>query len=345
MRGRGHNGGLASIIVPCWNQLPFTRLCLQGLFRSTRPGSWELIVVDNGSTDDTAAYLAGVQDASAVPITVITKPQNVGFPAAVNQGLQAASGEYLVLLNNDAVVTEGWLEHLVALTAARLETANEERGRNGQGLLNTKGTKDRKGRVGDGRADPLAGQAVIGLVGPMSNYATPPQLVEEVPYRDLDEMHAFAGRWRDEHRGQWSIAGKLSGFCLLMTRAAYQAVGGLDQRFGLGFFDDDDLAVRARRAGFELAVARDVFVHHFASRTFAGNGVDAERRLEENARRFAAKWGQDCACGSAGGPEPVDPATGGRWKIQYSRFKRMSSHEGLGCLASGADQPDHDREG
>ena len=57
----------------------------------------------------------------------------------------------------------------------------------------------------------------------MSNYAAPPQLVEDVPYRDLDEMHAFARRWRDEHRGQWFTAAKLSGFCLLMKRAVYDA--------------------------------------------------------------------------------------------------------------------------
>ena len=98
-------------------------------------------------------------------------------------------------------------------------------------------------------------------------------------------------QWRDEHRGQWFTVPKLSGFCLLMKRAVYEAIGGLDERFGLGFFDDDDLAERARRAGFELAVAHDLFVHHFGSRTFAGNGVDAEKLLDENARRFAAKWG------------------------------------------------------
>jgi hypothetical protein len=131
----------------------------------------------------------------------------------------------------------------------------------------------------------------IGLVGPMSNYAAPPQLVEDVPYRDLGEMNVFARRWRGEHRGKWLTVPKLSGFCLLMTRAVYQAVGGLDTAFGLGFFDDDDLALRARRAGFELAVARDLFVHHFGSRTFAGNGVDAEKLLDENAAKFAAKWG------------------------------------------------------
>src|SRR5579863_6773391 len=78
-----------------------------------------------------------------------------------------------------------------------------------------------------------------------------------------------------------------------MKRAVYEAIGGLDERFGLGLFDDDDLAERARRAGFTLAVARDLFVHHFGSRTFAGNGVDASALLEENARRFAAKWGAE----------------------------------------------------
>ena len=70
------------------------------------------------------------------------------------------------------------------------------------------------------------------------------------------------------------------------------AVGGLDERFGLGS-DDDDLAERARRAGFELAVTQDLFVHHFGSRTFAGNGIDASSLLDENARRFADQRGQD----------------------------------------------------
>ena len=140
-------------------------------------------------------------------------------------------------------------------------------------------------------ANPLNPQSNIALVGPMSNYAPPPQLVEDVPYRDLTELYLFARQWRDQHRGKWMHVRKLSGFCVLMKRAVYEAIGGLDEQFGLGFFDDDDLAERARRAGFELAVACDLFVHHFGSRTFAGNGVDAEKLLDENAIKFAAKWG------------------------------------------------------
>ncbi len=139
----------------------------------------------------------------------------------------------------------------------------------------------------------------IGLVGPMSNFVAPPQLVENVPYQDVAEMHRFAAHWRDEHRKQWFTVPKLSGFCLLMKRAVYDKIGGLDERFGVGLFDDDDLAERARRAGFELAVAHDLFVHHFGSRTFQGNGVDAKKLLGDNARRFADKWGLKAAGGKA----------------------------------------------
>jgi glycosyltransferase involved in cell wall biosynthesis len=314
-------GHLASIIVPCCNQLEFTRQCFRALVRHTR-GPWELIVVDNGSSDGTAAYLAGAQDLAAVAVTVVTNAQNLRFPAAINQGLQVARGEFLVLLNNDVVVTDAWLDQLIALTCAR--TSVGDRGEKPEKDLTAKDAKSAKkssdldaiaadiaqcsqagslvggssgaavmgGPDGRGRAE-----KTIGLTGPMTNYASPPQLVERVPYGDMEQMHAFAARWREERRGQWMTVGKLSGFCLLMTRAVYEKVGGLNERFGIGFFDDDDLAERARRAGFELAVAHDMFVHHFGSRTFAGSGIDTEALLNENQRRFAAKWGLGHVCG------------------------------------------------
>ena len=83
---------LTSIIIPCWNQVEFTQQCLASLKEHTRP-AWELIVIDNGSTDGTAAYLAGVRDMASVPVTVVTNIKNVGFPAAINQGLRLARGE------------------------------------------------------------------------------------------------------------------------------------------------------------------------------------------------------------------------------------------------------------
>ena len=291
--------GLASIIVPCWNQLEFTRQCLAALRRHTTV-SWELIVVDNGSTDGTGDYLEGWRDAATIPATVLRNSENRGFPAACNQGIQAAKGRYLVLLNNDAVPTSDWLDQLVAL---------------------------------------LESDPGIGMVGPMTNYAAPPQLVEPVSYDDLEGMHRFASRWRAEHRGQWFEVPKLSGFCLVAKRTAIDAVGTLDERFGLRFFDDD-LALRMRKAGFRMAVAHDLFVHHFGSRTFAGAGIDAPRLLEENAAKFAAKWGDQAPVGrvvglsawAEGRSGVADPAS--RPKVSLTMIVRNEEHNLPACLES-----------
>ena len=291
--------GLASIIIPCFNQLAYTRMCVAALTRHTKP-PWELVVVDNGSDDGTADYLAGVGDVAPFPVKVITNAENRGFPAACNQGLAKAQGDYLVLLNNDVVVTDGWLDQLVALADM---------------------------------------EPTIGMTGPMSNYVNPPQKVAKTPYADLEQMQRFAASWRREHRGTWFKAAKLSGFCLLAKRRVLDAVGGLDERFRLGFYDDDDLTLRTRRAGFDLAVAADLFVHHFGSRTFAGSGVDAPALLAENLARFEAKWGT--------APPPVRevalaPTTHTadsrrRLRVSLTMIVRDEEDNLAACLASAAD--------
>ncbi len=98
--------------------------CITALRRHTRQ-PWELIVVDDGSTDETSAYLASVQDAAPVPVTVIADATSRGLPAAINHGLRTASGEYLVVLKNDVVVTDGWLGQLIALANAKGEFTSE----------------------------------------------------------------------------------------------------------------------------------------------------------------------------------------------------------------------------
>jgi glycosyltransferase involved in cell wall biosynthesis len=356
--------GLTSIIVPCFNQREYTRLCVQALFQHTRP-AWELIVVDNGSTDGTAIYLEGAQDTTAVPVTVVTNAENRGFPVAVNQGLEVARGEFLVILNNDAVVTDGWLDQLIGLTRVRRQSEDESRspdsrvGTEEAAESNRSGGEAPAGSAPTGlhspakpATPPSRSQARrtsrgIGLVGPMSNYAASPQLVEEVPYRDLEEMQRFARRWREDHQGKWFTAGKLSGFCILMKREVYDAIGGLDERFGLGLFDDDDLAVRAIQAGFELAVAHDLFVHHFGSRTFAGNAIDAERLLDENARRFADKWGQRAVRGERVALQPwssdpgalAGPANGFSRKAAKPQRKTPGRETDIGIPRAESTEP------
>jgi GT2 family glycosyltransferase len=211
---------------------------------------YELIFLDIGSLDGTAEYLAGIQAAASVRVEVVRTATDLGIGATVREALARAWGEFYVLLNNDTVVAEGWLDQLLAL--ARLSPA-------------------------------------VGLVGPMSNYAAPPQWVEEVPYRvgprrggralaggsnaeplvDMEAVGRFAAEWRDKHKGKWAEADRLGGFCLLIKREVLAKLVPLDAENELGLFDTDLLGRRVRQAGYTLACCKDLFVHHFGSRTFA----------------------------------------------------------------------------
>jgi GT2 family glycosyltransferase len=197
--------------------------------------------------DGTAEYLAGVEPAAPVRVEVVRTPTDLGIPQACAEALGQARGQYLVLLNNDTVVTDGWLDQLLSL----------------------------------GQVSPA-----IGLVGPMSNYAAPPQLVEKVPYRigpfkgrgpdrageplvRTEAVDTVARSWREQHRGQWQETGRLGGFCLLVKREVLAKVGPPGGSAGLQVFDTDLLCQRAWQAGFTLACCKDLFVHPFGSRTFA----------------------------------------------------------------------------
>ena len=240
--------GLTSVILPWIGQRNDARHCLAALARYTRP-PWELIVADDGSNDVTLAYLDGVRDAASFPVTVITNSGNRGFSASANQCLELARGEHIVLIDNDVVVTDAWLDQLLALAAA---------------------------------------DSAIGIVGPTSNHAPPPQLVADVPYADLKTMHIFAARWRHEHRGRWQLVSRLSGFCLLIKRAVFESLGRIEKWSGLGRVDDDDLSRRASAAGFQLAVALYVFVHNSGSRMFKCNRGVFDVRLKANRARLGA---------------------------------------------------------
>ena len=238
---------LVSIIILTRNGLEYTKKCIESIFQMTK-FPFEIIIVDNGSTDGTCEYLQNL----GRKIVLIRNSSNLGFPKACNQGIRKARGDYICLLNNDVVVTEGWLE----------------------GLLEC-----------------LESHTSIGMVGPMSNWVSGPQLVINPGYSDMDEMHAFAREFRKAFRGRWFQLPRLVGFCLLMRRELIEKIGLLDERFGLGSFEDDDLSLRARLAGYKLYCAGDVFVHHFGNKTYQGEKIDYNSLMEENRRKFLEKWG------------------------------------------------------
>jgi GT2 family glycosyltransferase len=101
----------ASVVVVTHDNLAFTRLCLHSVLANSGADGFELIVVDNGSSDGTAPYLARLAERDA-RVRVLLNGANVGFAPACNQGLALASGDHLVLLNNDTLVPPGWLDGL-----------------------------------------------------------------------------------------------------------------------------------------------------------------------------------------------------------------------------------------
>ena len=236
-----------SIIIPVWNQLPYTQECLATLAQTTDPARTQIIVVDNGSEDGTGEWLEGWRGDGRV---VCRFGENRGFAAACNEGLRQATGDVQILLNNDTHLTPGWLERLCE-TLLRDEQA--------------------------------------GAAGPVSNYVSGPQQVATNCQRP-DQVDGFAWEWMKANAGTAVETGRLIGFCLALRKEAVEKIGLLDERFGIGTYEDDDYCRRLQQAGYKLLIAPGSFVWHYGNRTFAGNGLSMEAIQAENGKLFAEKW-------------------------------------------------------
>jgi len=236
--------GVTSIVIVTRNQWQYTDQCIRSIREATTV-PYELVFVDNHSTDGTVSCLPRSDDA-----TIIANEDNRGFPAAANQGIRAASGEYVVLLNNDTIVTRGWLRRL--LCALHSNPQNE-------------------------------------LVGPVSNRVDGQQRIR-VGYRSLAQIDGFAQEWAERNEMQTVNCNRLIGFCLLFRRSLVDRIGYLDERFGIGNFDDDDFTRRTVNAGYRACIARDAFVHHFGGMTFRSEGIDKKVLIDQNRQLFQEKW-------------------------------------------------------
>lgn len=237
----------ATIIIPSRNQRHTTLQCLQCIRQYTTP-PLEIIVVDNGSTDGTAEALARMPE-----VRLIRNDHNRGFAAASNQGIRAANGTSIVLLNNDTLPSYRWLANLLTV---------------------------------------LRSDARIGLVGPLSNRVIPEQKVR-IRFPTTQAMHAFCRKFH--HRSnpaKWRTSPRLSGFCMAFPAGLVERIGLLDERFGMGTYEDDDYCYRARLAGYRCVIAGDTYVHHLGNRTFRKRGREEFKKiLAQNRRYFIDKWG------------------------------------------------------
>jgi GT2 family glycosyltransferase len=212
------------------------------------------VIVVDNGSTDGTPELLAALAARHPALRPVLLAENRGFPAAANAGLAAAEGRYLVLLNNDTVVPRG------ALTA----------------LLRH-----------------LARDPALGLVGPVTN-AIANEARIPVGYQGLEDLSAWASDWVRAHDGEAFAIPSLAFFCVAMRREVFEKIGPLDERFGIGMFEDGDYCRRVRAAGLAIRCARDAFVHHWQMASFRRLGRAAYLRLfEENRRKFEAKWGPD----------------------------------------------------
>lgn len=241
-----------SIVMLTYDQLDFTKACIDSIERFTPP-IYEIIFVDNGSSDGTPEHLW--QIAQRMPrVRLVANRQNHGFAKGNNQGLCFARGKYVLLLNNDTVVTPGWLEGMISVFERYPRT---------------------------------------GLVGPTSNMVAGDQLVPDVSYRDISDLLDFASRRSTVQRGQTLAVPALIGFCLLAKIEVVRKLGSLDEIFGTGNFEDIDYCVRANLSGFELRIALDVFVHHEGHKSFK-SAPEMNHCLQSNWEIFKNKWSIPC---------------------------------------------------
>ena len=236
-----------SIIIPSFNGKELLEECVQSI-KSYTHVPYEIIVVDNGSDDGTVQYCREQK------IAFISLPDNRGFPVACNLGLKIASGDTLLLLNNDVIVTHSWLSN----------------------LLNC-----------------LHSSENIGIVGPLTNYASGKQQVN-TDYDNMEQFHQQALEWNKPNPLLWQPTHRLVGFCFLFKRDLMERIGYLDERFLQGHYEDDDYCYRAWRAGYQMKIAGDVRVHHYGSMSFKKQTSEQIYNLvHSNHLKFIEKWGID----------------------------------------------------
>jgi len=243
----------ASVVVLTYNQLQEgTKPCLESILLYTPKDQFELVIVDNASSDGTPDHLRKVAQEHD-NVTLVLNSENKGYAGGNNDGMRVAKGDCVVLLNNDTLVTPGWLDALLS---------------------------------------PLEMDRSIGLICPVTNSAGNEQTVV-IPSLNEENYVEVSRRYTSKSKGHLFETEKLGFYCVAMRRDVMDKVGLLDEKFGLGMFEDDDYCFRVKRAGYRLVINEGCFIYHKGSLSFKKlENKEYQQIFERNRDYYQKKHGQ-----------------------------------------------------
>ncbi|WP_420897824.1 glycosyltransferase family 2 protein [Candidatus Methylopumilus universalis] len=210
--------------------------------------SYEIIIVDNNSQDGTQEFLTQFSNANR-NIFVILNKTNKGYAAGNNIGIRAARGETVILLNNDTLVSKGWIDLMLAVF----------------------------------RRDPK-----IGLVGPVTNNAGNIQRID-IPGLNENNFEFRSKNYIKNQSNHIHYTNRLGFFCVAIKRNAINKIGILDEAYGLGYFEDDDYCFRAISLGFKLCIIESCFIYHKGSISFSKLPRIEYKKIFENNKLYFQK--------------------------------------------------------
>ena len=238
-----------SIVIPVFNKIAYTAACLRSLAEHAEGIALETIIVDDGSSDATSQRLAQIEG-----IRVHRNAQNLGFVGSCNAGATMAHGEFIVFLNNDTVVTAGWLRALLDCFAQESDA----------GLVGSKLIYP------DGRLQEAGG--IVFSDGSGWNY----------------------GRFGDPADPRYNMrreADYCSGAAIMLPRALFERLGGFDARYAPAYYEDTDLAFAVREAGKKVLIEPRSCVVHFEGITAGTDVASGMKRYQTvNRGKFVEKW-------------------------------------------------------
>lgn len=226
------------VIVCVHNSFESVELCLSSVVGSISEAD-RLIIVDDGSEDETRILCEGFARDQKRPVMLIRRPEGSGFCQAANAGLGASTADYVVLLNSDTIVFSGWLDKFHACFSAN---------------------------------------PWIGVVGPLSNaggWQSIPSLGSGGPpnndlVHDLSTLHEvqeYCASFRERY--DYPIVEQINGFCFAVRRGVLSDVGFLDEEnFPRGYGEEADFGFRAQDHGYLCCVAIDCFVYHAKTKSY-----------------------------------------------------------------------------